>query len=87
MNLIITCVIILVSVITSYGQKFTLQDTTFNIGDVLISQDILFDFNKAIISSENYDLLDSIASFLQKNKKLTIEVSLHSDERGSGKYS
>ncbi|GAL83143.1 hypothetical protein MYP_369 [Sporocytophaga myxococcoides] len=75
------------SVITSYGQKFTLQDTTFNIGDVLISQDILFDFNKAIISSENYDLLDSIASFLQKNKKLTIEVSLHSDERGSGKYS
>lgn len=87
MQLVITNFIILVSVIASYGQKYTLQDTVFNVGDVLIEHNIMFDFNSAVIRSENYAFLDSMASFLLKNRNLIIEVSNHSDERGSNHYS
>jgi outer membrane protein OmpA-like peptidoglycan-associated protein len=73
MQLVITNFIILVSVIASYGQNYTLQDTVFNVGDVLITHDIRFDFNKATIRSENYAFLDSMAFFLLENKNLVIE--------------
>jgi peptidoglycan-associated lipoprotein len=87
MQLVITNFIILVSVIASYGQNYTLQDTVFNVGDVLITHNIKFDFNKTTIRSENYTFLDSMAFFLLENKNLVIEVSNHSDERGSNQYS
>ncbi len=86
-KIILTNFIILISVGVTYGQKFILQDTVFNVGDVLIEHDIMFDFNSAVIRSENYAFLDSMASFLLKNKNLIIEVSNHSDERGSNQYS
>ncbi|MBO9702810.1 MAG: OmpA family protein [Sporocytophaga sp.] len=87
MKIISTFSIVLMFISTSYGQKFTLQDTVFNNGDVLISHDIRFDFNKATIRSENFPFLDSIASFLLKNKNIAIEVSNHCDERISDYYS
>lgn len=87
MRTIKTFVIILLAISPSYGQNFTLQDTVFKEGDVLISHDIHFDFNKAIIRPENFAFLDSVSSFLLTNRNLIVEVSCHCDERFSDKYS
>ncbi len=71
----------------SYAQKFTLQDSVFKNGDVLITYSITFDLNKAELKPESYAFLDSVASFLLHNKNVTLEISNHCDERWSDKYS
>jgi hypothetical protein len=69
------------------GQTFSLSDKTFKMGDVYITYQLLFDFDKAVIRPESYATLDNIADFLTRNDKLVIEVSNHRDTRGSDMYS
>lgn len=71
----------------SYGQKFTLQDTTVKSGAILISYDIMFDCNSAVIEPESVVFLDSVAIFMLQHKTLIIEVGQHCDERFLDSYS
>lgn len=87
MRILITLANILLGALTSYGQHFTLQDSTFKSGDVLICYNILFDFGKATLRPDNDVFLDSIVGFMTKHKNLTLEVSNHCDERWTDEYS
>jgi outer membrane protein OmpA-like peptidoglycan-associated protein len=79
--------LILLGFSNTYGQRFTLQDTILRSGDILISYSILFEFDKANIRPESYSFLDSIVTFMTKNKNITLELSNHSDERFPDYYS
>lgn len=71
---------------TSSAQTFSLKDTSFVKGSVL-RKNILFGCDAFIILSESRLFLDSMASFLNTNKQLQIEIGDHTDERGSAAYS
>ena len=72
----------------SIAQNFNLTSNQFKVGDVYVSNPkILFDFSKWTIRAESHAHLDSIANFLLKHDSLVIEIGVHTDSRGSDKYS
>lgn len=76
-------VLIFFEIVSCYSQTFPLK----NPGDIYISRDIFFDLDKESIRPECYIYLDSIVAFLKQNNNLTIEISVHCDERYSNIYS
>lgn len=78
---------ILICNLTSYGQNFSLQDSVFKIGDVLIAYNIVFELGNATLKPDSYVHLDSIVGFMIKHKNLTLEASNHCDERWSDEHS
>jgi len=71
---------------SSPAQTFSLKDTAFVKGSVL-RKNIYFGYDAFVIQPESFLFLDSMASFLNTNKQLQIEVGNHNDERGSTAYS
>ena len=47
---------------------------------------IYFDFDKASIRKESYEILDNIVSYLNYNPNIKVELSSHTDSRGSDSY-
>ncbi len=47
---------------------------------------IYFDFDKASIRKESYKVLDNIVQYLNDNPKIRVELSAHTDSRGSDWY-
>lgn len=47
---------------------------------------VLFDYDKAVIKPESKQSLDVIAQVLEKNKKLSLYVVGHTDDKGSAEY-
>ena len=72
----------------SIAQNFNLNNNKFKVGDVYVSNPkILFDLAKWTIIAESHSHLDSIAAFLLSHDSLIIEIGIHTDSRGSDKYS
>ena len=47
---------------------------------------VYFDFDKASIREESYKILDNIVSYLNDNPEIKVELSAHTDSRGSDSY-
>lgn len=47
---------------------------------------IYFDFDKASIRKESYEVLDNIVKYLNDNPDIRVELSAHTDARGSDSY-
>ena len=47
---------------------------------------IYFDFDKASIRKESYEVLDNIVNYLNDNPDIRVELSAHTDARGSDSY-
>lgn len=71
------------------------QDTLFNrelclkryeIGHAIILKDIYYDFNKATLRPESAVVLDTLFNVLKDNPKISIELSAHTDSKGSDEY-
>jgi outer membrane protein OmpA-like peptidoglycan-associated protein len=69
-----------------YPGTFTMNDSAFTVGDVM-RLNVIYDLSKASIQSHSCSLLDSLADFLIHHPELTVEISAHTDSRGSDKYS
>jgi outer membrane protein OmpA-like peptidoglycan-associated protein len=54
-------------------------------GDVFVINDIYFDYNKATLRDESTQELEKLAAFLLENLNIKIELSAHTDSRGSSK--
>lgn len=54
--------------------------------EVKISDQIHFEYNKAIIRPESFPLLDAVVDILKKNPKIKLEVQGHTDNRGNAGY-
>jgi len=66
--------IFLIIPLFSLGQIFNLNDSTFKVNSVLITNRIFFDHNKESIRPESSPFLDSLVQFLNKNKVIYIEI-------------
>ena len=47
---------------------------------------VYFDFDKASIKEESYKILDNVVSYLNDNPEIKVELSAHTDSRGSDSY-
>ncbi|MES2132550.1 MAG: OmpA family protein [Bacteroidota bacterium] len=54
--------------------------------NVVKIDNIYFDFNKASIRTESYEILDNLVNFLKENATARIELSAHTDAAGNDKY-
>jgi OmpA-OmpF porin, OOP family len=54
--------------------------------EVKITQQIHFAYNKDIIKSESFPILDAVTDVLVKNPSFKIEVQGHTDDKGSDSY-
>ncbi|MDD3875763.1 MAG: OmpA family protein [Bacteroidales bacterium] len=60
--------------------------TEVKIGDKIVLKNILYDFDKATLRPESIDELNKLIEFLQQRPTLRIEISSHTDNRGSARY-
>ncbi len=54
--------------------------------DVIKIDNIYFDYNKSTIKEESFEVLDVIVEYLKKNSTIRVELSAHTDSRGSDSY-
>ncbi len=52
-------------------------------GDVFVINNIYFDYNKATLRIESTEELEKLAAFLLENANIKVELSAHTDSRGS----
>lgn len=67
-----------------YPNSFTLEDSVFEVGSVLV-EDVWFYFSKSGIDKRSYPLLDSVVTFLNRNR-VSIEVGYCTDYIGNQAY-
>ncbi|MBS7563872.1 OmpA family protein [Mucilaginibacter sp. Bleaf8] len=58
----------------------------FEVGKPIVIQNILYDYNMATLRQESKTVLDGIATILNDNPKLKIELGAHTDSVGSEEY-
>lgn len=55
-------------------------------GETIVMNNIFFETDKSELKEESFPELDRIASFLEDNTSITVEISGHTDNVGSSKY-
>lgn len=58
----------------------------YEIGKPIILKDIYYDFNKATLREQSKVVLDTVVSIMQDNQNIVIEMSAHTDSKGSDAY-
>jgi len=58
----------------------------FVVDKPIVIENVLYDFNKAILKPESLIVLDGLVTVLNDNPKIKIELSAHTDSVGSDKY-
>jgi len=68
------------------GKRININDkiTDINPGEILVANNILFDFDKSVLRNEAYVELDKIVSLMRANPNMKIELSAHTDNIGNG---
>ncbi len=69
----------------SQREYFSLEDTSFKIGQTYTSYDIRFDLGKYSIKPYSFPFLDSITIFLKNHPYLIVEIGGHTDSRAPDK--
>ena len=68
------------------SEEYVLQFPLANISAPVLIENIFYDFNKATLRPESATALDELVSLLNENPNITIELSAHTDSRGSDQY-
>ncbi len=68
------------------SEEYTLQFPLANISAPVLINNIFYDFDKATLRPESAVALDSLVDLLNENPNVTIELSAHTDCRGSAQY-
>jgi outer membrane protein OmpA-like peptidoglycan-associated protein len=63
-----------------------LQFPLANISAPVLIENIFYDFDKATLRPESATALDELVKLLNENPNITIELSAHTDSRGSDQY-
>ncbi len=56
------------------------------IGNAIVLKNIFFDFDKATLRPESYNELDRLLKLLTENPSIKVELSAHTDSKGSDEY-
>ncbi|MBQ9215506.1 MAG: OmpA family protein [Prevotella sp.] len=68
------------------SEEHVLQFPLANISAPVLIENIFYDFNKATLRPESATALDKLVQTLNENPNVTIELSAHTDCRGSDQY-
>ena len=68
------------------SQEYVLQFPLANISAPVLIENIFYDFDKATLRPESRQALDQLVQLLNENPNVTIELSAHTDSRGSQSY-
>jgi outer membrane protein OmpA-like peptidoglycan-associated protein len=60
--------------------------TPIEVGITVRLKNIYFDFDKTTLKSESYVELNKVVDFLKQNGHVSIEISGHTDSKGSDEY-
>lgn len=71
-------------VVAKFGQLMFMPIPKKN--DVIKIDNIYFDYNKASVKEESFPVMDVIAEYLKTNSTISVELSAHTDSRGSDAY-
>ena len=68
------------------SEEYVLQFPLANISAPVLIENIFYDFDKATLRPESQTALDELVKLLNENPNVTIELSAHTDCRGSDQY-
>ena len=68
------------------SQEYVLQFPLPSITAPVLIDNIFYDFDKATLRPESAEALDKLVALLNENPNVTIELSAHTDNRGSDQY-
>ena len=68
------------------SEEYVLQFPLYNISAPVLIENIFYDFDKATLRPESSTALDSLVDLLKQNAHITIELSAHTDYKGSDQY-
>lgn len=68
------------------SEEYVLQFPLANIMAPVLIDNIFYDFDKATLRPESETALDQLVKLLEENPNITIELSAHTDYRGSAEY-
>jgi len=68
------------------SKEYVLQFPLANISAPVLIENIFYDFDKATLRPESATALDELVKLLNENPNVTIELSAHTDNRGSAQY-
>ena len=68
------------------SEEYVLQFPLASITAPVLIDNIFFDFDKARLRPESTEALDKLVELLNENANVTIELSSHTDNRGSDQY-
>ena len=68
------------------SNEYVLQFPLANISAPVLIENIFYDFNKATLRPESQTALDELVKLLNENPNITIELSAHTDYKGSAQY-
>ena len=68
------------------SNEYVLQFPLANISAPVLIENIFYDFDKATLRPESATALDELVKLLNENPNITIELSAHTDSRGSDQY-
>jgi len=82
-----------------YSENFNIPDTAafqeiekhvlldkLEVGKKVVLKNIFYDYNKSALSTSSYNELNKVIELLNNNPKIKIELSSHTDSRGSEAY-
>ena len=68
------------------SEEYVLQFPLANISAPVLIDNIFYDFDKATLRPESAKALDELVELLNENPNITIELSAHTDYKGSDQY-
>jgi outer membrane protein OmpA-like peptidoglycan-associated protein/tetratricopeptide (TPR) repeat protein len=68
------------------SEEYVLQFPLASITAPVLIENIFYDFDKATLRPESTEALDKLIALLNENPNVTIELSAHTDYRGSASY-
>ncbi|MBQ8711886.1 MAG: OmpA family protein [Prevotella sp.] len=68
------------------SNEYVLQFPLANISAPVLIENIFYDFDKATLRPESQTALDQLVKLLNENPNVTIELSAHTDYKGSDQY-
>ncbi len=71
---------------SSTGYNLDFEAVVIPTDEEIIIYNIYYEFDKADLLQSSFSELDKIAKLLKENPNLTVEISAHTDERGSDTY-
>ncbi len=67
-------------------EPLKLEEEPIEVGTVIQLNNIFFEYNKADLKSESFDELNKVVDFLKNKPTVEIEISGHTDDKGSDDY-